>query len=173
LKHFDALVKFSEQINFLMKFSFKARIYKTGINWCVDVPKRITSQLKSEKGSIKVKGEINGFKFSKSLVPVKDAPYRLFVNGVMMKGGETALGATANFLIQQDKSKVDKNYKAPATLTEALKKNNLTTAFEELTSSRKKDVLKYLNNIKTEKTLQKNIDKVIHQLMHRKSVRIP
>jgi hypothetical protein len=127
----------------MIKLSFKARIYETGINWCVDVPERITSQLKSRKGFIKIKGEINGFKFSKSLVPIKGGPYRLFVNGVMMKGGETALGATANFLIQQDKSKADKNYEVPPMLSNALKKSNLATAFDGLTSSRKKDILKY------------------------------
>jgi hypothetical protein len=82
-----------------MKLSFKAKSIRPVLTGVLMFRKRITSQFKSGKGFIKIKGEINGSKFSKSLVPVKDAPYRLFVNGVMMKGGKTALGATAIFLI--------------------------------------------------------------------------
>jgi hypothetical protein len=64
-----------------MKYAFKAKIYKTGINWCVDVPLKISKKMIPEKGYIKIKGRINEFDFKKSLVPVKDSPYRLFING--------------------------------------------------------------------------------------------
>lgn len=127
-----------------------------------------------EKGYIKIKGKINGFDFKKTLVPVKNAPYRLFVNSAMMKGGRTALGEMANFIIEQDFEKVVTEYPIPSLLIESLKKDNLTAAFDDLTSARKKDILKYLNAIKTEDTLVKNISKLISQLKNRdKNVRIP
>lgn len=157
-----------------MKLHFKAKIYKVGINWCVDVPVRITKAMIAEKGYIKVKGQINGFDFAKNLVPVKNKPYRLFVNLIMMKGANTALGKTASFQIEQDFKKIIRNYPMPSLLTSQLAKTNLTTNFNSLTTARKKDILKYLNSIKTEDTLAKNIDKVIKQLQAKeKNVRVP
>lgn len=157
-----------------MKILFKAKIYKVGINWCVDVPARITKQMILEKGYIKVKGQINGFSFSKNLVPAKNKPYRLFVNLVMMKGAGTALGKVANFQIEQDFEKTIREYLVPDLLSAQLAKHKLAADFSKLTPARKKDILKYLHSIKTEETLAKNVDKVIRQLHAKeKNVRVP
>lgn len=157
-----------------MTHHFKAEIYKTGINWAVDVPLSITDCLTKEKGYIRIKGQINGFDFKQTLVPVKGAPYRLFVNLIMMKGGKTALGETAVFDIVQNDEKLTAMYPMPNALAEALKANQLEKEFEQLSSARQKDIFKYLYYIKTTETLQKNIDKVITQLKAKaKTVRIP
>jgi hypothetical protein len=157
-----------------MKFQFKAKIYKTGINWCVDVPLRISSKMTSKKGYIKIKGKVNDFDFAKSLVPVKNRPHRLFVNLIMMKGGKTALGKVAHFNIEQDNQKKKEKYSIPKLLREVLKENKLTETFNSLTPSRKNDILKYLSFIRTEETMMKNITKLIGQLKtNQKSVRIP
>ena len=157
-----------------MKHTFKAKIYKTGINWCVDVPTEITKQLKAEKGRIAIKGQINGFDFSKTLMPVKNAPHRLYVNQKMMKGGGTALGETAIFDIEQDSKKISKDYPIPELLVEQLDKNQLISDFNKLTTSRKKEILKYLSNIKTEETLLKNINKLVAKLKNKdRDIRIP
>lgn len=86
----------------IRQYRFKAEIYKTGINYCVDVPENITSEMTATKGYIKIKGSINTFLFNKSLVPVKNGPYRLFVNIQMLKGSNTTVGKTADFKIEQD-----------------------------------------------------------------------
>jgi hypothetical protein len=157
-----------------MKFQFKAKIYKTGINWCVDVPLRISRKMTSKKGYIKIKGKVNDYDFTKSLVPVKNRPHRLFVNLIMMKGGKTALGKVAHFSIEQDNQKKKEKYNIPKLLREVLKENKLTEAFNSLTPSRKNDILKYLSFIRTEETMMKNITKLIGQLKtNQKSVRIP
>ncbi|RYU97007.1 YdeI/OmpD-associated family protein [Emticicia agri] len=157
-----------------MPHRFKAKIYQTGINWAVDVPEEITAQLLKQKGYIKIKGKINGFDFTQTLVPVKNAPYRLFVNFLMMKGGKTAMGEVAEFIIEQDTITEDKRYPMPDLLATALQVNNLEAAFDSLTASRKKDILKYLSYVKTEETMQRNIAKLIAQLKdNAKDVRIP
>lgn len=157
-----------------MEHTFKAKINKTGINWCVDVPTKITELLTAEKGRINIKGQINGFEFSKTLMLVKNEPHRLFVNQAMMKGGKTTLGEIAMFKIEQNTDKAVKEYPTPLILIEQLKKYQLTTVFDNLTTSRKKDILKYLNYIKTEETLLKNITKLITQLKNKeKNIRIP
>ena len=73
-----------------MIYQFDAKIYKIGINWAVDVPQSIVQEMTPEKGYIRIKGQINDFDFIQTLIPVKNAPYRLFVNQIMMKGGKTA-----------------------------------------------------------------------------------
>ncbi|MCG2610500.1 YdeI/OmpD-associated family protein [Flavobacterium sp. SM15] len=147
-----------------MRYSFQAEIYKIGINWTVDVPLEITEKLSVKKGYIRIKGTINGFAFNKSLVPVKEAPYRLFVNLIMMKGAKTAIGQRATFCIEQDTSDPEKEYPMPNQLAEQLKENQLEETFNNLTFSRRKEIVRYLSFIKTEKTFQRNIEKVIAQL---------
>lgn len=157
-----------------MKHHFQAKIYKTGINWCVDVPIEISEKMIAKKGYIKIKGQINNFGFTTTLIPVKNAPYRLFVNLKMMKGGKTALGEVASFKIEPDTKNVAEEYPIPDLLREQLDKNKLTDKFNSLTSSRKKDILRYLSYVKKDETLIKNIDKLIMQLKNKeKNLRIP
>ncbi|HWA34119.1 MAG TPA: DUF1905 domain-containing protein [Cyclobacteriaceae bacterium] len=146
-----------------MKHTFKAKIYKTGINWCVDVPRKITERMRPTKGYIRIKGTINGARFMKSLVPVKNSPYRLFVNRQMMKTGKTALGKVATFVIAQDQAHARK-IPLPPPFAAQLQANGLLSAFTNLPPSRKKDILLYLNNIKTPPVLLRNIEKVVMQL---------
>lgn len=156
------------------RYNFKAKIYKVGINCCVDVPTEITSKLTVSKGFIKIKGTINGFAFKKKLVPVKKKPYRLFVNIAMLKGGQTEVGQTTNFSIAQDFEIIKKDYPVPPALTKSLKEKKLLANFHKLSDAKRKEILKYLNSIKTEATLQKNIDKLVTQLKNKdKNVRVP
>ncbi|HEV7783586.1 MAG TPA: YdeI/OmpD-associated family protein [Chitinophagaceae bacterium] len=145
-----------------MSFPFKAMIYKTGINLCVDVPLRITAKMTPTKGYIPIKGTINGHSFVQTLVPVKDAPYRLFVNGPMLKGSRTKLGDIVRFAIEQDIAERKEPF--PPAFKKALASNELITVFEQLTPGRQKEILRYLNRLKTKESLQRNIDKVIGQL---------
>ena len=155
-------------------YNFKAKIYKVGINCCVDVSSEITSKMTVNKGFIKIKGTINDFAFKKRLVPVKNKPYRLFVNIIMLKGGQTEVGHTANFSITQDFEIIKKDYPVPISLTKSLKEQKLLADFNNLSDAKRKELLKYLNNIKTEETLQKNIDKLATQLKNKeKNVRVP
>jgi hypothetical protein len=156
------------------RHTFRAIIYKTGINYCVDVPNAITKRLEKNKGYIRVKGTVNGFWFTKSLVPVKDGPYRLFINMATLKGATAKLGDRADFVIEQDTFKKQKEYPVPHSLKEALRKTKLTKTFNELTPARRRDILKYLSYVKTETTMEKNINKLTKQLQQQiRDVRIP
>lgn len=158
----------------IRQYRFKAEIYKTGINYCVDVPENITSEMTATKGYIKIKGSINTFLFNKSLVPVKNGPYRLFVNIQMLKGSNTTVGKTADFKIEQDFNVQKKQYVIPKMLTEQLIASKLYEDFNSLSESKRNLILKYLSFIKTEKTLQRNISKLIDQLRNKeKNPRIP
>ena len=152
-----------------MNYSFKAKIHKVGINPYVKVPFRITGKLVATKGYIPVKGTINGYFFQQTLCPVKDVKYRLYVNGPMLKGGHTELGKTALFEIEQDTLERNRNVPMSKELKTALIKYKLLEKFTSLTPSRQKEVNRYLNNLKSAETLQKNIDKVIKGLQGKES----
>ena len=147
-----------------MKFSFKAKIYKVGINPCVKVPLHITAKLKATKGYIPVKGKIENHFFQQTLCPVKDKGYRLYVNGPMLKGADVKVGQTANFIIEQDTLERNKNYPMPKQFKKKLEEHDLLKMFQQLTPSRQKEINRYLNNLKTDEALAKNIDKMINVL---------
>lgn len=156
-----------------MTMSFKAKIYKTGINACADVPGKITSKMTPTNGRIKITGTINDFAFTKTLMPVKNKPYRLFVNQAMLKGAQTVIGKTALFSIKQNFNIIRKEYPIPEVLIKQLREENLFSKFNDLTNSKKNEILKYLSYVKTEKTMQKNINTLIKKLEKGKDVRLP
>jgi hypothetical protein len=151
----------------LMKHLFKAAIYKASINACVDVPAKITAKMVATKGYIAVKGTINKHPFTQTLVPVKNGPYRLFVNGSMLKLCAASPGDMVSFNIEQDMA--PKPVLMPAALKKALNEHKLLADFNAFSASRKKEVFRYLGNLKTRESVQKNIEKVIAQLQKKKN----
>lgn len=147
-----------------MKHIFRAKIYKVGINPCVKVPFRITDRMKPVRGYIPVKGKIGNYPFQQTLVPVKDDNHRLYVNGLMLKGAGVRLGHTVEFKIEQDFSSRQNAHPMPLALRKKLTEHNLHAAFKKLIPSRQKEILRYLNNLKTEESLKRNIDKVTEML---------
>ena len=145
-----------------MKFSFTAKIYKVGINPCVEVPLKITAKMTATKGYIPVKGQIGNHSFTQTLCSVKNAAYRLYVNGPMLKGSNTKLGDTVKFTIEQNEEpKATVDFEMPREFKQKLNKAKLGKAFESLTPYRQKEILRYLNSLKSEDALLRNIDKVI------------
>ncbi len=151
-----------------MKFSFTAIIYKVGINPCVAVPFRITSKMTARKGYIPIKGKIKNHLFSQTLVPISNAEYRLYVNGLMLKGANAKIGDSIKFIIEQDETPrtVDR-LGIPKEFQKQLEENELIQAFRNQTEYRQKEILKYLNHLKTKDALLRNIAKVIQQLKNK------
>lgn len=152
-----------------MKHSFKAKIYKVGINPCVKVPNTITAKLNVTKGYIPVKGTIQGYFFQQTLCPIKNEEFRLYVNGPMLKGGNIKVGQIANFLIEQDTLDRNKNVSIPEAFKKKLEENNLLAVFEQLAPFRQKEISRYLGNLKTEDAVAKNINKMIRVLQGKDS----
>jgi len=146
-----------------MDFTFKAVIYKVGINPCVDVPEKISSKLQARRGYIPVLGKINGHPFQQHLVPVKAGLYRLYVNIPMMKGAEVKFGDTAKFEIEQGDLE-PKKVVMTTSLKSRLKKEDLLSEFNKLIPSRQKEINRYINSLKTDDARDRNIEKVVKML---------
>jgi hypothetical protein len=152
-----------------MKYSFKAKIYVVGINPCVRVSHRISDKLAATKGYIPVKGTIEKHFFQQTLCPVKGEGYRLYVNGPMLKGAGLEVGDTTHFVIEQDTLERNHDHPMPKVLKKKLQEHNLLRMFQQLAPSRQKEINRYLNNLKTEESLGRNIDKMINVLKGKES----
>lgn len=147
-----------------MQHSFKARILKIGINPYVSVPKKITAAMKPVRGYIPVKGKIEDYPFVQTLVPVKNSSHRLFVNGPMLKNTGLAVGKVAHFIVEQDFIPREKAYPMSGLFRNRLKETMLLEAFQSLTPYRKLEILRYLNQLKTDDARNRNIEKVVSML---------
>ncbi len=151
-----------------MVFRFKEVIYKVGINPCVDVPLRITAKMKPERGYIPVSGTINKHSFQQTLVAVRNGPFRLYLNGPMLKGGKVVVGDIATFSIEQIESSQRKEETMNPLLRARLKEEKLMEVFSAIIPSRRKEINRYLNYLKTEAALVKNVEKVVMMLRKEK-----
>lgn len=148
----------------MLKFS--RIIYKIGINPVVDPPDDglagIFEQARKSKGAIPVRGRLNGAEFIQTLVKYKGV-WRLYINGPMLKSSGLAVGDTAEVEIEYDPRPRD--VPVPPAFAKALKKDRAAkAAFDDLSPSRKKEILKYLSSMKTAESLERNVARVIAHL---------
>ncbi len=147
-----------------LKFSSEIKII--GVNPFVFLPEKILSALfisfGKDRGPIPVKGTINGKPFIQTLVKYQGA-WRLYVNGIMIKATRVKVGGTADFVIAIDKNsrEVFMHPQFKATLE---KNKKAKETFENYAPSRRKEINRYLNNLKTEETRKKNIEKIVKYL---------
>ncbi|HVZ24968.1 MAG TPA: YdeI/OmpD-associated family protein [Sediminibacterium sp.] len=142
-------------------FRFSAVIQKIGINPCVPVPERITQNMVSHRGYIAIRGTINNFPFVQNLVPVKNAPYRLYINGPMLKGAMSSTGRKAVFKIEQDPDPSAREPEMQPAFRKRFTQEKLLTEFYACTPSRQKEILKYYGNLKTDKSREQNLDRLV------------
>jgi hypothetical protein len=147
--------------------SFSARIAKLGINPYVGIPEEvlesITERAGKAKGPIPVRGTVNGKPFMQTLVKYQGA-WRLYINGIMREAAGIDVGDPAHIRLEFDPT--PRTDPIHPELVRALAKNkSARVAFEGLTPSRQKEILRYLNSMKTEESLERNIERVIKQLL--------
>lgn len=150
---------------FLMKFVQKIALI--GVNPYVIPPKEILEKLyisaKKKSGPIPVKGTIDGKQFIQTLVKYQGA-WRLYINGVMRKAAGVDVGDTAEIEIAFDAApRIEPMH---TKFQEALDKNTKARdAFAQLSPSRQKEINRYLNNMKSAVSLERNINRVIRHLV--------
>ncbi len=145
-----------------MAQKFSAKIYKLGINPCVDVPERV-SQAFGQKGYVRVKGLLNNQPIQATLVPKGNFTHRLFLNTEMRKRADLEVGDTARIVLEIDER--PRTVPMPRELAAALDDNpKAKAAFNGLTPSRQKEILTYLNSLKRLETLKKKVDRIITML---------
>lgn len=147
-------------------FSFKAKIEIIDVNPYVPVPEKVLNaifdQAQKNKSPIPVLGTIDGHHFIQTLVKFRNA-WRLYINAPMIKSTKKSVGDQVTLSIEYDP--VDRSHAIHPGLMAALNKNkNAKSAFDHLSPSRKKEIIRYINQVKTEESISKNILRAIRFL---------
>lgn len=146
--------------------TFSSTVFKLGVNPCVDIPedvlKELLKQAGREKGPIPVKDRLNGREFTQTAIRFQGA-WRLYLNMYMRQATVIEVGDQATVEIAFDpEPRVEPMEQSFA---QALGKNSeAKAAFEKLTPSHRKEILRYLNSLKTEESLTRNIEKIFQYL---------
>jgi len=141
---------------------FTAKIGIVGINPFVDVPTRIAGAL-GGPGFIPVSMTIDGHRFPANLVPLGKGRFRLYLNGPMRKAAGKDVGDRVRIGLARDDAprteRVHSEFAAALAADAAA-----AAAFDALTPSRRKEILRYLNSLKQPESVARTVDRVMRQL---------
>ena len=142
---------------------FKATLEIIGVNPFVFVPEKILNKIFKDanrnKQPIPVCGTINGKSYKQTLVRYK-GEWRLYINTTMVKDSPKKVGEVFDITIQFDP--VDRTISPHPKLLTALNKNPTAyKTFNELPPSRQKEIIRYISNLKSEKSITYNIERAI------------
>lgn len=146
--------------------SFSAKIFIIGINPYVLLPaailKAIFLEAGKDKGPITVKGTIDGHAFIQTLVKYSDK-WRLYLNEPMRRACGKDVGDKATFELSYDG--IERITLMHPALEAALKKDKKATAiFKQLPPFMQKEIKRYINNLKTPTSVDKNVIRAINFL---------
>jgi hypothetical protein len=147
--------------------SFHAVIELIGINPYVFVPEPVLEALFREfgknKGPIPVCGTINGKAYQQTLVRF-DGEWRLYINTKMLPRSPKRIGEEIEVSIGIDHS--DRTVHPHPKLLCALEENQQAkNVFVSLTPSLQNEMVRYIANLKTEESVDRNVTKAIGFLL--------
>jgi hypothetical protein len=140
------------------------------LNPCVLVPPATVAALKVESGrnqSLPVKATLQGKPFKVNVMRYRGA-WRLYLNGVMRKRARVEVGQRVKVTLRYD-PKPRLTLTPPAFAAALAKDRRAKSAFQALAPSRRKELLRYLGNLKREESLRLNIGRMLKYLKGRET----
>ena len=139
--------------------TFTAVLEIIGINPFVFVPEKILAAVLQkagkEKGPVPVKGTINKQPYRQTLVKYA-GHWRLYINTIMLKDSPKRIGETISISIVFDPD--DRKLKLHPALAKALTKNKTANEnFKQLSASRQQEIIRYISNLKTVESVERNV----------------
>ncbi|MET3532227.1 hypothetical protein DRF59_13820 [Chryseobacterium flavum] len=146
--------------------NFTAILEIIGINPFVFIPENVLEQIFHDSGRTKspipVKGTVNGKEFKQNLMKYL-GEWRLYINLMMLEKSPRRIGEVIEIVLEYDGS--DRSISIHPKLELAIKQSSVASAnFEKLIPSRKQELIRYINNLKTEAAIERNIEKIIRHL---------
>ena len=146
---------------------FKAKLEIIAGNPFVFIPSNVLNnifgQANKNKGTIPVKGKVNGNGYRQTLVKYS-GDWRLYINMKMLKNSPKRIGEIIDIEIEFDPS--DRTVKPHPKLIKALADNKeAAEVFEKLSPSKQKEIVRYISNLKTENSVERNIIRAINFLL--------
>jgi len=145
----------------------KAKIEIIGINPYIllpdDVLTAIFKQSGKHKGPIPIKGTINNKPYIQTLVKYSGA-WRLYINTTMLKNSPKRIGEIIDITVEFDP--VKRVVAQHPKLTKALNDNKEAgVVFDSLRPSAQLEIVRYISNLKTEESIDRNVLKAINHLL--------
>ena len=149
---------------------FSSKVQIIGVNPYVLLPssilKYIFQKAGKDKGAIPVKGKLNGKSFIQNLVRYS-GKWRLYLKGPMRQATGIDVGDMANVEIDFDPK--PREVSMHPKLKKALQQDTKAkAAFNKLSPSRQKEIMKYINFLKSEESVDKNVARAIAHLVSAK-----
>lgn len=154
----------------MKSIQFAATIEIRGINPYILVSAARAKKIKAEwKKPMPVLFRINGLPEKKAwkinMMPAGDGSFYLYLHGAVRKASQTKVGDRVKVEIEFNESYRGGPAPAPRWFTSALNKNaKAKKAWQALTPSRRKEVVRYLTALKSEEARQRNLEKVMRSL---------
>jgi hypothetical protein len=144
---------------------FDAVIKKTGINPYIDLPDKACNW-PARRGHVPVRGSLNGIPIRSTLVPLRGGSFRLYINTGMRTAAAVSVGDRIHLVLEIDPE--PRLLPLPRALEAELEETTgARETWERLAPSRRKEILAYLNSLKTEEALLRNVKRVLDQLLGR------
>ena len=146
---------------------FTAQLQIIAGNPFVFVPSEILDvifqRFQKQKGPIPVHGTVNGKPYQQTLVKFR-GDWRLYINMKMLKNSPRRIGEIIHVEIGVDQS--DRSIQPHPKLTKALAATDEAKAvFEGLSRSRQQEIIRYISNLKSEKSIDRNVARAINFLL--------
>jgi hypothetical protein len=148
---------------------FRAAIEKQGPNPYVDVPQRVSRALlpHARAGRVTFEGLLNKASIRGTVVSAGRGRQRLYINGGMRAAAGVALGDTVTLELRPtDPDTV----RPPADVAAGLRRvKGAATAFEALTPSHRRELLRYIDDARTPETRRRRIEGTADHLLAKRA----
>ncbi len=148
-------------------YPFSAPIEIIGINPFVFVPdeilKHIFEKAGKSKSPIPIKGTVNSIPYTQTLMKFK-GEWRLYINTKMLKNSPKRIGEQIEISIGYNPEK--REILIHPKLLQALTENETANiVFQNLRPSLQHEIIRYIANLKTEESIDRNVTKAIAFLL--------
>lgn len=144
---------------------FRATIHRQGPNPYVDVPQAVSRAFATfaRAGRISFEGALERAPIRGMLIPVGGGRHRLFVNGGMRSAAGVAVGNTVSFALRPTRPETGR---PPADVATALgHMKGARAAFDALSPSHRRELLRYIDDARTPETRQRRIRSTVGHVL--------
>jgi hypothetical protein len=147
---------------------FDALVRRSGANSFIEIPRDVTERLKpfAHAGRIRAAGKMNGATVQGTLIPVRKGAHRFYVNGGMRAAARISVGDVVAVSLR---AIPPTEVVIAADLEAALRTGDATEAFESCPPSRRRELVRYIDDARTADSRRRRIQRTIEHLLGRES----
>jgi hypothetical protein len=145
---------------------FSAKIYKIGLIRFVDVPPDVSQTIGEGSMHVAVKGEVDGVPLQSTLVSRGKGLYRLAIHGDIRKKLRMDAGAVVELAIERDEGSREP-FLPPALVLALRNSPKAQAAFRGMTTALRRQVVRYLTQVKQQSTFERRVTKFVRVLEQR------